>query len=87
MTSDDIALATGGGDSQLNMIGAFYAEDEIISGKQNEIAGSFVSNYFNMGSQVPKLYQVPSLATNLPPGMIGGENVYKMVTINWREGE
>lgn len=61
-------LATGPGESQLNMTGIFYAEDTIKSARQNHIAGSIVSNYFYI-SQVPCIYQVPALATNLPPGI------------------
>ncbi len=83
----DIELATGGGDSQFKMIGAFYAEGEIESAKQNEIAGAFVSNYFNLGSQVPKIYQVPALANNLPSGLtgLGGSPNYLITTTNWQE--
>ena len=85
----DIELATGGGDSQLKMIGAFYAEGEIESAKQNEIAGSFVSNYFSLGSQVPKIYQVPALANSISsiPGFIGlgGSPSYIISTTNWQE--
>ncbi|MBI3008486.1 MAG: hypothetical protein HYY56_03065, partial [Candidatus Omnitrophica bacterium] len=85
----DIELATGGGDSQLKMIGAFYAEGEIESAKQNEIAGSFVSNYFSLGSQVPKIYQVPALASSISsiPGFtgLGGSANYLITTTNWQE--
>jgi hypothetical protein len=75
MARDDINLATGPGDSLLMMAGAFYAADEIVSAKQNEIAGTFVSTYFNMGTNVPKIYQAPSLADNLPPGLIASEPI------------
>jgi hypothetical protein len=74
-----IELATGGGDSQLTMAGAFYAQEKIVSQKQNEIGGTFVSSYYEM-SNVPHLYQVPKLAywdaaqakyPYLPPGLPG----------------
>ncbi len=76
MAKDDIALADGPGDSQLMMAGAFYAVNDIVSTKQNEIAGTFVCNNFDMGTNVPKIYQVPSLADNLPPGMIGSDPIW-----------
>jgi hypothetical protein len=64
------------GDANLKLAGAFYAGNEIVSSKQNEVAGTFVSNYFNMGGQVPKIFQVPILVTNLPPGMIGAYPIW-----------
>ena len=50
--------------------GVFYAADQIVSAKQNVIAGTFVCKSFDMGTNVPKIYQTPSLADNLPPGLI-----------------
>jgi hypothetical protein len=85
IATQDIEIATGSGESQLKAAGAFYAENSIISAKQNEILGTFVSNYFDMGSQVPKIYQVPALATNLPPGMPGSQGYYVVKVISWRE--
>ena len=82
---NDIKLATGGGDSQLRMMGAFYAQNEITSAKQNQIAGTFVSDNFNMGINVPKIFQVPGLENNLPPGMPGATITYTMHTSNWHE--
>jgi len=85
IATQNIEIATGSGESQIKAAGAFYAENRIISGKQNEILGTFVSNYFDMGSQVPKIYQVPSLATNLPPGMPGATPVWVFTKKTWRE--
>ena len=81
-----IELATGGGDSQLILAGAFYAQEEIRSAKQNEIAGTFVSSYFNMRN-VPRMYQVPKLVDNLPPGLPGGDPIWvTQVRIDsWKE--
>ncbi len=76
MAKDDVLLATGPGDSQLSMAGAFYALDQIVSTKQNEILGTFVCNYFDMGTNVPKIYQVPELINHLPPGLIGGAPIW-----------
>lgn len=75
-----IELGTAGGAAQLNLQGAFFAQEEVINGKQNNLTGSIVGNYFSM-SQVPNIFQVPSLVDNLPPGMPGGE-VYRRIW--WR---
>jgi hypothetical protein len=81
-----IELATGSGDSQLTMAGAYYAQEQVVSAKQNSIAGTFVSSYFSM-TNVPNLYQVPDLTNNMPPGMPGDQRIWvKSVRIDsWRE--
>jgi len=65
---------------------AMYAQHQIVSNKQNQVAGTMVSSYFQM-SNVPKLYQVPELADHLPPGMPGADPIYvRSVRINsWQE--
>ncbi|MCG2718607.1 MAG: hypothetical protein L6408_07235, partial [Nanoarchaeota archaeon] len=82
---NDINLATGFGDSQLKMMGAFYAQNTITSAKQNQIAGTFVSDYCDMGTNVPSIFQVPGFENNLPPGMPGATITYTMLTSNWHE--
>jgi Tfp pilus assembly protein PilX len=82
---NDINLATGSGDSQLKMMGAFYAQNKITSKKQNQIAGTFVSDSFDMGLNVPKIFQVPGLENNLPPGMPGATLTYTYFKfLDWR---
>jgi hypothetical protein len=76
MSRGDMNLATGSGDSQLSMAGAFYAQNRTTSAKQNQIAGTFVCNFFDMGTNVPKIYQAPSLVDNLPPGIIGADPIW-----------
>lgn len=85
LIANNIYLATGGGDSHLKMTAAFYAETKIVSQKQNEIAGTLVSNYFDMGNQVPRIYQVPDLALQLPRGMDLGKPVWYISTSQWSE--
>ena len=80
----DINFATGAGESQLKGMGAWYAERKIVSAKQNQFAGTYVAGYFDMGSNVPSIYQVPALAQNLPPGMPGGDGVISATTLSWR---
>ncbi|MBI3910890.1 MAG: pilus assembly PilX N-terminal domain-containing protein [Armatimonadetes bacterium] len=79
-----IELATGSGDAQLMLIGAFYAQEKIISAKQNEVAGSFVSSYYQM-SNVPRIYHVPALPDYLPPGLPAREPIWvKILRIDGR---
>jgi hypothetical protein len=81
----NLNLATGSGDAQLKMAGAFYAQGRIVSRKQNEILGTFVSNFYDMGTNVPKIYQVPSLPTNMPPAMPGDKLYFTLKVQSWRE--
>jgi len=75
MTPNDISFTT----AQLDVMGAFYAENSIICQKQTDLVGTIVANYFNMGTNVPAIYQVPDLKDNLPPGMIGANARWYMV--------
>jgi len=80
----NMGLATGNGSSQLSMCGAYYAQGRITSRKQNQIAGTFVSNFFDMGTNVPNIYQVPELPNYMPPGMPGDQRVFTVTTMSWR---
>ncbi len=60
---------------QLELMGTFYAESTIVVKKTTSVVGSIVSNYFAI-EQVPTIYHVPALATNLPPGIIQGDPVW-----------
>lgn len=71
--------------ANINVTGIFYAEDEIISQKQVSVAGTFVSNYFDMTQQVPSIYQVPDVINHLPDGMIGSEPIWVMRVVSWQE--
>lgn len=74
-----------GSTSQLDIMGAFYAQNQITSQKQTNVMGTFVSNYFDMGTNVPNIYQVPALADNLPLGMIGNYPILAISQVSWRE--
>ncbi len=82
MASQDMLV---GSKAQLDIMGAFYAQGKIQSMKQTNVIGTFVSNYFDMGSQVPNIYQVPELARNLPYGMIGNYPIMDLSLVSWRE--
>ena len=88
LSNKNIYIGTGSGASQLNLMGAFFAQNKIVNEKQNQIAGTMVSNFFDV-KNVPDFFQVPSLAENLPPGMPGGKTIYaytyKKLAGTWRE--
>jgi hypothetical protein len=71
--------------SQLQLMGAFYAQGNVISTKQTTITGTLVGTYFDMGTNVPEIYQVPTLADYLPFGMIGAYPIMVYEQIAWRE--
>ena len=73
------------GEAQLMMTGAFFAENQIYSRYQNEIAGTFVTGHFDIGSQVPRIYQVPKLAIYVPEGMPGAPPNWVLMISEWSE--
>jgi hypothetical protein len=77
-------IGGGPGAPELSLMGAFYAQNKIEVHKPNAIAGALVSNYFEI-TQVPSIYQVPTLAENLPPGMPGGTrwSAFYWKKLNW----
>ena len=81
MTPSNISF----GNSQRMVAGLFYAEGTITSPKQTAVAGTFFSNYFDMGTNVPSIFQVPTLADNLPYGMIGNYPILTLNRVAWRE--
>ncbi|MCX5771249.1 MAG: hypothetical protein NTZ09_13415, partial [Candidatus Hydrogenedentes bacterium] len=82
MASGDMSV---GGSSQLDLMGGFYAQGTVTSSFQSTTMGTFVGNFFNMGNQVPEIYQVPELASNLPLGMIGNYPIMSLGVESWRE--
>ncbi|MBI4437210.1 MAG: hypothetical protein HY590_07360 [Candidatus Omnitrophica bacterium] len=80
----NVELQTGTGDAQSNMTGIFYAENEIKAAKQNQMAGTFNSNHFDM-QNTPSIFQVPEVVNNLPPGIIAEKPVFIMKIKSWQE--
>jgi hypothetical protein len=76
MAKRNISVGVESADTQLLMAAACYAGMEITSAKKSQVAGTFVCEYVNMGSNVPSIFQVPELANNLPPGLIGSEPIW-----------
>jgi len=73
IADNDLHMATGAGESQIKVMAALYAEGTTWVNKQTNVAGAIVSDDFDLGNQVPSVWQVPRLATNLPPGMPGAD--------------
>ncbi|MCA9398482.1 MAG: hypothetical protein KC618_01950 [Candidatus Omnitrophica bacterium] len=80
MTPNNISFT----EAQTNVMGLFYAENSVIVQKQTDITGTIVSNYFDMGTNVPAIYQVPETTNYLPPGMIGGDSTWYLDIISWQ---
>ena len=76
-----------GQSSQLHMMGGFYAQETIEVNKQTVIMGTIVGNYFDMGNQVPDIYQVPMLANSWEESqrMIGSDPVWALTRLAFRE--
>jgi hypothetical protein len=81
----DLNLAAHSGDAQLNLAGAFYAQGTVKSTKQSKIAGTLVGSYFDLGNQIPSVFQVPTLVDNLPPHMPGDFKIVTLQLKSWRE--
>lgn len=81
MTPGDIGFNEAG----INVMGLFYAENAINAQKQTNIVGSIVSNYFNMGTNVPSVFQVPAVIGNMPPGIIGQNSSWVMKIVSWQK--
>ena len=85
MTPGQVNLATGNGASQVDVMGLFYGETRVNVAKQSNIMGTIVSNYFNMGTNVPNIYQVPEVVNHLPIGLIGQSANWTMSIVSWRK--
>ncbi len=77
--------SVGFNEANINVMGLFYGETSIISQKQTNVMGTFVSNYFDMGTNVPKIYQVPQVVNYLPGGLIGGTTGWIMSVVSWQK--
>jgi hypothetical protein len=73
--------------SQMTIMGGFYSQGVVMLNRQTNIFGTIVGNDFNMGGQVPGIYQVPGLEDNWSANqrMIGANVVRFYSPISWRE--
>jgi hypothetical protein len=72
-------------ESQINVMGTFYAENEIVVQKQTSIAGTICATYIDMGNNVPSIYQVPQVLNYLPPKIIKGPSFWALKNLTWGE--
>jgi len=79
MTNQEITFNA----SSIDIMGLFYAENKITVMKQTNIMGGIVSNLFDMGNQVPSIFQVPSIIDFLPFGMIDNDIKWATRIISW----
>ena len=81
---DDLILGT---DAQLEVMGGFYAQDEVVMNKQTKLIGTIVGKLFNLGTNVPDIYQVPELANQWADvmRMIGNGELVIFAPLSWRE--
>jgi hypothetical protein len=56
--------------ANIDVMGVFYGQKQIVNAKQTDVVGSLVSHYVDMGSQVPSVYYVPLVRKMPPPGLI-----------------
>src|SRR3989338_3345240 len=71
--------------AQIDVMGMFYGETKIKASKQTDVVGSFVSNFFDMGTNVPAIFQVPDAVNHLPPGLIRQNSTLSMRVVSWRK--
>ncbi len=72
-------------EASINVMGLFYAETKVVAAKQTNIMGTIVSNYFDMGTNVPSIFQVPDVINHLPPGLIGQSSSWIMKVVSWQK--
>lgn len=83
VSAGDITL--GSSASVFLLTGAYYSAGAISSSKKMELAGTIVCRNFNITGQIPRIWQVPSLAGNLPPGMPASTPIWAFTDKTWRE--
>ncbi len=83
IAADDVLIDEA---SNVNVMAAIYSQDHIRVSKQTSVAGAMISKWFDMGVNVPAIFQVPALSQNLPPGMPGERRFGSIESIaleNW----
>lgn len=82
MTPNDIDI---GGTSQEDIMGLFYAENEISTDMQTDLLGTIITNNFDITNQVPSIFQVPEVLNHLPPGIIADDVVWYANIVSWQK--
>jgi len=87
VAQNDVNVATGAGDSQLDFTALIYAGGTFTAAKQVDLAGIVFGNFFDLGANVPGIFAVPQLKDNLPPGWIFDGKVPTVVArVAWQRG-
>jgi len=81
LAKDRIVMAR----SSKRVAAAVFAENQVSITKQYQVVGAVVTRFFDLGAQVPRIYQMPNLAKYLPPGMPGGQVLNFVKILSWRE--
>jgi hypothetical protein len=71
--------------ASIDVMGLFYGETQIKVQKQTTIVGSLVTNYFDLGTNVPSIYYVPDVINNLPSGLIGSTSGWQLQVVSWQD--
>jgi len=69
IAKDDMKFVQVDVNYPLTLMGSFYATEDIIAEKDHKVAGSLVSTQKVETKEGASIYQVPTLSSNLPPGM------------------
>ena len=69
----------------VTVMGAFYAQGQVVDTFGATTIGGYMANSFSFGKAVPSIYEVPTLADNLPQGMIGACSIRVVKTLSYRE--
>lgn len=80
------ANGTVGTSAHIKVMAAIYAEERIRVNKQTRVGGALVASYYDLGTDVPRIYQVPRLAAMVPPAMPGNDPIFaisKIVLADW----
>lgn len=86
MAGNNITL--GGDSAHLEIMGGFYAQNQVSVAMQTTIMGSIVANEFDTSGNVPDIYQVLPLAEVLQSDsirMIGSNPLVVLTRVSWRE--
>ncbi len=81
LAKDRIVMAR----SSKRVAAAVFAENQVLITKQYQVVGAIVTRFFDLGAQVPRVYQMPNLVKYLPPGMPGGQAFNFVKILSWRE--
>jgi len=91
MTPNTIFL---GSSAQRNIMGLFFAggtdgsgdpTGDVTVNMQTNLVGTIIANLFNLGENVPSIFQVPFNDADLPPGIIANETIWYANIVSWQK--